>query len=196
MKRDLDSWSTGFHQFIQWWANIAELLGVQPPTIARILDTEPDEILVLNPVDLEKFVFDELLQRTKKSNELTPEYILALQHVARVVSQLQTPMEFEKFWVSVVSQRYVVDSMSQLDFQQAWNNAIYGYIHFVWKRNNVLSHNDYIDLAEYCFYRWNESKPQSIGRILANNVRNILSAMWDWKSSMMVRVPWCVTSNL
>lgn len=70
---------------------------MQPPTIARILDTEPDEMLILNPVDLEKFVFDELLQRTKKSNELTPEYILALQHVARVVSQLQTPMEFEKF---------------------------------------------------------------------------------------------------
>lgn len=152
-------------------------------------------MLILSPGDLEKFVFDELFQRTKASNQLTPEYMITLQHIARVVSQLKTPMEFENFWVSVVSQRYVVDSMAQLDFQQAWNNSIYGYIHFVWKRNNVLSHNDYIDFAEYCFNRWHESRPQSIGKILANNVRNILSAMWDWKSNMMMRVPWYAPGN-
>ncbi len=118
MNKDPSPLEARFNQFIQWSDTVAELLCLEPPTIARILDTEPDEMLILNPIDLEKFVFDELFQRTKRNNELTPEYILTLQHIARVVSQLKTPMELENFWVSVVSQRYVVDSMVQYDFSR------------------------------------------------------------------------------
>ena len=115
--------------------------------------------------------------------------MITLQYIARVVSDLRTPMVTEKYGLSLANEKYITDQLSAGDCQKAGNNAIHGFVHFVGKRHNALSKEDYIDLAEMCFYRWYEKKPQSIGLIVARQVRSILDTMRHWREDMMIRVP-------
>lgn len=82
---------------IQGASSIAELLKEQPPLIDRIIDVNPDEILVLSPQELEDYIFDELLQRTRGSRDITPDYIAALRYIAEVISNIRTPMESDMY---------------------------------------------------------------------------------------------------
>jgi len=98
-------------------------------------------------------------------------------------------MLIDAYGVHKTDERYVIDRLESGEYQKAGDTAIYGFIHMVGKRKNPLSKEDYIDLAEMCYYRWYEKKPQSIGLIVASQVRSILHTMRDWRDDMMVRAP-------
>ncbi len=51
-----------------------------------MLHAKPTELVILSPADLEQYVFDELFTRTKEGREITPEYILSLQYIAKNIS--------------------------------------------------------------------------------------------------------------
>jgi hypothetical protein len=174
---------------------MSELLDTQPPTITRILETNPDELLVLSQDELERYIFDELFQRTKVGRIITPEYMLSLQYISRIIADVRTPMEFDTLGMNITQGTYITDAMSQWDYQLAWNRAVSGYVHFVEKRRNSLNKRDYIDLAELCFQKWYELKPKSAWWVIASHVRIILEKILYWKDDMMMRVPW-VQGNL
>ena len=168
---------------------IEGLLGETPQIVARIVDTNPDEIVLMTEEEFRVFVFDELYRRTQKGRTITEDYMIALRYIAGVVATLRTPMSTELYGITLPANMYVIDEMESGDFQRAGEHAIYGFIHHVGKRHNPLSKEDYINLAEMCFYRWYEKKPQSIGLIVARQVRTILDTMRNWRQDMMIRVP-------
>ena len=57
------------------------------------------------------------------------------------------------------------------------------------KRKNPLSREDYVHLAEQCYYRWYERQPNSIGYIVATHVESILLKIQNWSTDMMRRAP-------
>ena len=159
--------------------NLWEELAKPPVSVERILRTPKNELVILTTEELEQYVFHEIFIRTKIWKKITPEYILTLQYIAKNIANIYAS---EK-------SNYVQDAMEDLDYKRAWDNAVYGYIHFVGKRKNPLSPEDYIHLAVQCYLRWYERQPQSIGYMVAQEVPSILPFLQNWNNDMMERVP-------
>lgn len=73
------------------------------------METKPTDIVILNPEELEQYIFDELFQRTKGNRNITPEYILTLQYIAKNISSFQAKAEG----------LYVNDALLENDYKQA-----------------------------------------------------------------------------
>ncbi len=71
-------------------------------------------------------------------------------------------MEFDAYGIKLAKGIYSIDGAEHQDFKTAGDNAVYGHIHFVGKRNNSLTKRDYANLAQLWYHRWYEEHPQSI----------------------------------
>lgn len=158
---------------------LGELLAEPSQAVEKILSTKPSELVILNPDELEQYVFDELFQRTKGDKQITPEYILTLQYIAKNISNLYRSE----------NSPYVYDAIQDWNYKLAWDTAVFWYIHFVWKRHNPLSREDYIHLAIQCYYRWYDRHPQSLWYIVATHIEPILTKIQNWRMDIMKRVP-------
>ena len=159
--------------------SLGEVLANPPASVARILWVPKNELVTLTNEELEQYVFHEIFVRTRSWKKITPEYILTLQYIAKNIANVYASEKSD----------YVQDAMEEWDYKRAWDNAVYGYIHFVGKRNNPLSPEDYIHLAVQCYLRWHERQPQSMGYIVAREVPSILPFLQNWRNDMMQRVP-------
>lgn len=158
---------------------LGEMLAAPFYTVDKILWTKPSELVISSPEELEQYIFDELFHRTNVGKEITPEYILSLQYIAKNIANISQNNQSP----------YVQDAIEKWDYKQAGDNTVFGYIHFVWKRNNPLSKEDYVHLAEQCYLRWYIKNPNSLGYIVSKHVKEILAKIKNWNIDMMQRVP-------
>ncbi len=163
---------------VQAWS-LGEALAAPSHAVEKILTTKPTDLIILTSEELEQYIFDELFHRTRKEREITPEYILSLQYLAKTIANISQSNH----------SLYVQDAIEQWDYKQAWDNAVFGHIHFVWKRRNPLSKEDYVHLAEQCYLRWYDKNRNWLGYIVATHVEWILTKIESWRTDMMWRVP-------
>jgi hypothetical protein len=159
--------------------DLGEALATPSFAVEKVLTTKPTDFVVLKPDELEQYVFDELFHRTREGREVTPEYILSLQYIAKNIANISQSDQSS----------YIIDAIEQWDYKRAGDNAVFGYIHFVWKRKNPLTKEDYVHLAEQCYLRWYDKNRNSIGFIVASHVEWILTRIEDWSTDMMRRAP-------